>query len=79
MAIDHERADQVLKLLEAMVEADQQLLGFRPYAKQAEFLALGATKHERLLIAGNQNGKSICGALTSGVVTRPQGDCCSSH
>lgn len=33
---------------------------YRPYAKQREFHRLGATKRERLLRAGNQQGKSFC-------------------
>jgi phage terminase large subunit-like protein len=38
-----------------------ELLYFRPYRKQALFLALGAVMDERLLIAGNQLGKTHCG------------------
>lgn len=41
----------------------QQFYDFRPYPKQMEFLALGRTKRERLLIAGNQNGKTHTGAF----------------
>lgn len=46
-------------------EAVQQLsrnkiADYRPYAKQREFHALGKTMRERLLRAGNQNGKSFC-------------------
>lgn len=33
---------------------------YRPYAKQAEFHALGASVRERLLMAGNQLGKTWC-------------------
>lgn len=33
---------------------------YRPYTKQALFHALGASMRERLLRAGNQNGKSFC-------------------
>ena len=40
-----------------------QILFFEPYVKQREFLDLGALKRERLLIAGNQNGKSITGSF----------------
>jgi phage terminase large subunit-like protein len=40
----------------------QQFLDFQPYPKQLEFLNAGATKRERLLIAGNQNGKTHIGA-----------------
>lgn len=35
---------------------------FEPYPRQAEFFAMGAVKRERLLIAGNQQGKSEAGA-----------------
>lgn len=35
---------------------------YRPYAKQREFHAHGATKRERLLMAGNQLGKTVAGA-----------------
>jgi phage terminase large subunit-like protein len=40
----------------------QQFFDFKPYPKQSEFLALGLGKRERLLIAGNQNGKTHTGA-----------------
>lgn len=33
------------------------------YPKQREFIAMGATKQERMLFAGNQMGKSFCGAV----------------
>lgn len=36
---------------------------FVPYPKQREFLDLGATKRERLLMAGNQQGKSETGSF----------------
>lgn len=36
---------------------------FQPYPKQVEFYSLGAVKRERLLIAGNQNGKTHAGAF----------------
>lgn len=35
---------------------------YKPYPKQAEFHALGATIRERALIAGNQVGKTLCAA-----------------
>ena len=35
---------------------------YKPYPKQEEFHALGATKSERLLRAANQVGKTLCGA-----------------
>lgn len=42
--------------------ARNRLAQYRPYAKQREFHALGATKRERLLAAGNQLGKTLCAA-----------------
>lgn len=38
-----------------------RLLDYRPYPKQREFHALGATKRQRLLMAGNQQGKTFSG------------------
>lgn len=38
-----------------------QLSRYAPYPKQAEFHALGATHRERLLMAGNQLGKTLAG------------------
>jgi phage terminase large subunit-like protein len=40
----------------------QQFFDFQPYARQREFLKAGAAFSERLLIAGNQNGKTHVGA-----------------
>lgn len=40
----------------------QQFYDFKPYAKQREFLLAGAAFPERLLVAGNQNGKTHIGA-----------------
>jgi len=57
---------KVAEGLEAALERKRyggQILFFEPYEKQARFLELGAVKRERLLIAGNQNGKSITGAF----------------
>lgn len=39
-----------------------QLEFFKPYPKQLEFFALGKDKRERLLTAGNQQGKTEAGA-----------------
>jgi phage terminase large subunit-like protein len=59
-----EELRQIAEGLEAAVHRKtyQQLFDFKPYAKQQEFIDLGATKRERLLIAGNQNGKTQVGA-----------------
>jgi phage terminase large subunit-like protein len=40
----------------------QKFYDFKPYKRQKDFLDLGRTKRERLLIAGNQNGKTHIGA-----------------
>lgn len=42
--------------------ATNRLADYRPYPKQAEFHANGATFRERLLMASNQTGKTFCGA-----------------
>ena len=36
---------------------------FKPYKKQRDFFLLGTTCRERLLMAGNQLGKTYCGAF----------------
>jgi phage terminase large subunit-like protein len=41
----------------------QKLYDFKPYAKQKDFLDASAVYSERLLIAGNQNGKTHVGAF----------------
>lgn len=41
----------------------RQFFQFTPYPKQKQFLDLGSEKSERLLIAGNQNGKTHVGAF----------------
>jgi len=43
------------------VSREERLALYVPYTKQKEFHTLGATKRERLLMAGNQNGKTYCG------------------
>lgn len=43
--------------------AENRLAHYAPYAKQAEFHALGATKRERLLRAGNQLGKTLAAGM----------------
>lgn len=40
---------------------------FTPYPKQLEFFAMGATKTERLLMAGNRLGKTMAGAFETAV------------
>jgi phage terminase large subunit-like protein len=44
-------------------ETYERFKSFEPYPKQERFLALGRTKRERLLTAGNQQGKTETGAF----------------
>ena len=57
--------DERLAVLEAQAKAKREnaLRRFRPYDKQQAFFAMGATKRERLLMAGNQLGKTEAGAF----------------
>lgn len=63
---------ELRKTLEALEAIDyrktyRRLDYFEPYDKQREFFALGATKRERLLTAGNQQGKTEGGGVESAV------------
>src|SRR5262245_10705883 len=42
---------------------EDKLRYYRPYPKQREFHAAGATSRERLLMAGNQLGKTLAGGF----------------
>lgn len=44
-------------------KAENRLASYQPYAKQAEFHAMGAKKRERLFLAGNQLGKTLAGGF----------------
>lgn len=57
--------EQVEKTLRAAWEYKRYHLAeyYKPYAKQAEFFAMGATKRERLFMAGNKVGKTMSGAF----------------
>lgn len=61
---DKEVLGSILKTLRAAAERKRFrcIDFFVPYPKQAEFFALGLTKRERLLMAGNQLGKTEAGA-----------------
>lgn len=55
----------LLPMLEAMerkLATQERLTEYRPYPKQAEFHAAGATHRERMLMAGNQLGKTLAAA-----------------
>src|SRR5262245_21143356 len=43
--------------------AENKLAHYKPYPKQGEFHTAGSTFRERLLVAGNQLGKTFCGAM----------------
>ena len=55
---------ELAELLEAKkrYEDENQLLLYRPYPKQMEFHAAGASNRERLLMSGNQLGKTYSAA-----------------
>jgi phage terminase large subunit-like protein len=62
MLTDEEQIE-LLQLVEAEERraARDRLAGYRPYDKQRAFHAEGAVHRERLLMAGNQLGKTYCG------------------
>jgi phage terminase large subunit-like protein len=57
--------DDRLALLEQQARAkrENRMLSFAPYPKQIGFFEMGAVKRERLLMAGNQVGKSEAAAF----------------
>ena len=63
MSDSHKLADLVATLEELALRRRTRAIDFfNPYPKQAAFFAAGATHRERLLMAGNQQGKSYAGA-----------------
>lgn len=58
-------SDEQIIILEQNLRsiAPTKLELYRPYPKQKLFHALGSSKRERLLRAGNQLGKSFCGSV----------------
>ena len=60
--VDLEKNLKALKEL-ARSKKYEAMLWFKPYAKQSEFFDFGLTKRERLFMAGNQNGKTLAGAM----------------
>jgi Terminase large subunit, T4likevirus-type, N-terminal len=66
LPFDPSRIPVLLRLLEQEQSkriAQNRLRGYRPYTKQKEFHAAGATHHERLFMAGNQLGKTWAGGF----------------
>jgi len=61
-ALPPEKVEAAIARLEAEKTRrvlENKLAGYRPYPKQREFHANGATHRERLLMAGNQVGKTL--------------------
>jgi phage terminase large subunit-like protein len=58
---DLERKIELKRELERRA-SERKLAFFKPYEKQKAFFDLGLIKRERLLMAGNQLGKTYCGA-----------------
>lgn len=61
---DPSRIPLVISLIEREIKrrkAENKLRDYRPYTKQRDFHAAGATYSERLFMAGNQLGKTIAG------------------
>jgi len=56
--ITNDGLPKAIGILRNFLETDQ-LQDYRPYPKQAVFHAIGSNKRNRLLSAGNQNGKSL--------------------
>jgi len=56
---------ETLELLEALdyVKTFRRMETWKPYPKQRAFFRLGATKRERIFLAGNQVGKTEAGAF----------------
>lgn len=46
---------------------ENKLAYYQPYPKQREFHAEGLNHRERLLVAGNQTGKTFCGAAEAAI------------
>jgi phage terminase large subunit-like protein len=67
--LDRDKLRSTLETLEKVAYRKKffKLLYYTPYPKQARFLELGATKRERLFMAGNQLGKSETGAYETAV------------
>lgn len=58
-ALPPDQLDELLRQLEAF--RFNRLALYQPYAKQRQFHSAGLIYRERLLRAGNQNGKTFCG------------------
>ncbi|UQY83673.1 terminase large subunit domain-containing protein [Ralstonia pseudosolanacearum] len=63
MSDQSEKLQQLARDLEELQrrQRENRLAYYGPYAKQREFHALGATRRERMFLAGNQLGKTFSG------------------
>jgi phage terminase large subunit-like protein len=58
--------EKMLAQMEAELQQrkiENKLAGYKPYDRQREFHDAGATHRERLLMAGNQTGKTLAGGM----------------
>src|SRR5262245_4171234 len=60
--LDSEKLKELISALE-LEHSHDKLSTYRPYPKQAGFHTAGATHRERLLMAGNQLGKTLAGSM----------------
>lgn len=54
---------KTLETLDKELASQDKLSQYHPYPKQAEFHEAGATFRERMLMAGNQVGKTLCAGM----------------
>jgi len=69
-AVPPEKLDAVIAQLEAEKQrrvVTNKLAHYQPYARQGAFHAAGAKHRERLLMAGNQLGKTLAGAMETAI------------
>lgn len=64
-ALSNDELRELVQLTEQLkyITETHRLEDYRPYPKQREFHAAGATHRERLLMAGNQLGKTLAAAM----------------
>lgn len=60
LPLEPSRLLAILEREQARRKSENRLREYHPYTKQAEFHAAGAHYRERLLMAGNQLGKTLC-------------------
>src|SRR5262245_19823911 len=58
-----QQVEETLKAERTRRHTENRLAYYRPYKKQIEFHDTGATARERLLMAGNQLGKTLAGGF----------------